>query len=174
MRVTVALFVVVLVARTCLGGDTARPPSPYYDFGACPFECCVYRSWVAVKATPVHTSRDPRSPIAFRLARGERVRALTGVVVTTSAGEAVTLREVTIAGRRVRPGERVYVLTNLGEGYNKVWYRGRMGEAQIDDDTLYRVERRPESTWWVKVRNRRGKVGWSNQADDFGDNDSCG
>jgi hypothetical protein len=59
---------------------------PYEDPGACPFEGCVYREWIARRVTPVFKDRDRSSSILFELRRGDKVQAITGIVVTQKPG----------------------------------------------------------------------------------------
>jgi hypothetical protein len=63
-----------------------EPPVPYEDIGACPFECCVYREWIANAAVTVLRERRMGSEAAFTLNKGDRVQAITGVVVTRQPG----------------------------------------------------------------------------------------
>src|SRR5437773_1794841 len=44
-RVVIAWCTVGFAAGLVLAGD--EPELPYYDWGACPFECCTYREWIA-------------------------------------------------------------------------------------------------------------------------------
>jgi hypothetical protein len=62
-----------------------KPPMPFYDWGACPFEGCTYRKWKATAPVVVWTSRDHRQ-VAFTIKSDEWVQGLTGVVVTTKPG----------------------------------------------------------------------------------------
>ena len=32
----------------------------------------------------------------------------------------------------------------------------------------------PVAVWWVKIRNRRGQVGWTKFPENFDNKDSCG
>jgi hypothetical protein len=176
-------------------------PVPYYEEGACPGECCVYRDWLAEKPIRVHRAMNLRSPVVFTVAAGERVDALTGTVVTTRAGVArVTAETAEIAYTREHPsprgvdqgtvrarrGEVLYLLTPRGEGFYTAWFRGRL-LGDVEAVTLSRhgtdgqyveqggIERDPVIVWWAKIRNARGQVGWTNQAsEDFGHQDSCG
>ena len=45
--------------------------------------------------------------------------------------------------------------------------------TELDPD-LFKVIREPKSVWWVKVRNRQGKIGWSREPENFGNIDQCG
>src|SRR5690348_4997611 len=75
------------------------PPSgltfPHEDAGACPFECCRYGRWTATSSVAIRRARVAGAPIAFRVAAGETVDALTGVVVTTQPGRGRVLKALT-------------------------------------------------------------------------------
>src|SRR5437868_5534785 len=75
-KLTVVRLIPILVFA--LGAWAAdRPPSPFIDRGACPFECCLYRQWRALR--PVVVVDRPRGNRAVgRLREGEWVSALTG------------------------------------------------------------------------------------------------
>ncbi len=147
---------------------------PYVDNGACPFECCTYRNWTVDKATDVRTAMRDGASIAFKLRKGEKVRGLTGAVITTQAGEVRVLKRTQIGNRMANPGDTLYILTYEGEGYSKVWYRGRISSEETYDRAVFREIRQPKSVWWVKVRNSKGKIGWSRQPENFGNKDECG
>jgi hypothetical protein len=166
------------------------PPSRYEDFGACPFECCTYRRWSVSAETLLYKSRSANSPVAFRVRKGEHVVGLTGVVITLKPGKALVKKATTLGliGERqvrVKAGDILYLLHYEGEGVYKFWFRGRIYEAQMpfapdlikstDDPAQAYLQQlsEPETVWWVKVKNRRGQVGWSKQDDHFGDMDSC-
>jgi hypothetical protein len=176
------------------------PPLPYSASGVCPGECCMYREWVADKAIRVHRLRSARAPIVFTVAEGERVEALTGTVVTTRAGMVrVTADVVDVEYYRQLPpprhsdrgtvharrGEVFYLLTPKGEGFYTAWFRGRLlGDIEALPSSPFHADgralgegdgdREPVIVWWAKIRNLRGQVGWTSEADQFGNQDSCG
>ena len=165
-------------------------PMPFESPGACPFECCTYRSWSVQADTDILSDRTDGAPVAFRVRRGQRVVGITGVVVVSKPGAAVVRRTARLGeGRKavtLKPGNRVLVLHPLGEGYWKLWVAGRHVEEQIADvdDGCENADREPvacdvqitkhpEFVWWAKVR-RGGLVGWTRDLDHFGDIDACG
>jgi hypothetical protein len=199
LRMTRLVAVVMAVTAVSAAPVAAQrlPPLPYYEKGACPGECCVYRDWVAEKPVRAHRDMSRRSPLVFTVAKGERVDALTGTVVTTRAGIArVTAESAVIAHTntrtteqstvRARRGDALYLLTPHGEGFYTAWFRGRLlGDVEAvllpapaaDGSGIQQgdVEREPVIVWWAKIRNARGQIGWTNQAlEDFGHQDSCG
>ena len=88
------------------------------------------------------------------------------------------------------PGDEVLLLNYLGEGFWKYWLRGRIDEEFIPDPencrraadrspTMFRqcavqVDERPETEWWVLVRNRAGQESWTRETTHFGNMDACG
>lgn len=79
----------------------ARTPPIPFEGHAYPFECCVYRTWIVNKATAVR-SKIGSSFAAFNVKRGEKVSAVTGIVITTQYGTMKTLRATTVDGVRVK------------------------------------------------------------------------
>lgn len=187
-----ALLIAILIPFTALA--QTRPPLPYEDVGACPFECCTYREWVAQKRTAIHQSRNPNSPVLFTVAAGQRIQAVTGVVVTTKAGEISIKKPIVLSAYsrnddkpkpiQARPGDILYLLTYQGEGSYFVWFKGEnfsidvaevihQNEESVPPGTSINIPR-PTSSWWVKMKNRQGQIGWTNQPENFGNKDACG
>jgi hypothetical protein len=185
-------------AATALSAQTANtagtrsdlPPVPFEDSGACPFEGCVYREWVATDAVQVRTARRTSARLAFRLRPGEKVDAVAGVVITIRAGR-IQFRKaqdiLTDAGPiHVSVGETLHLLTYQGEGFTKAWFRGRVyGDIDISDyiggycerqpdGCAGRLLNRPQSVWWIQIRNSRGQVGWTSEPDKFDGKDALG
>jgi len=167
------------------------PPRNYEGHGACPFECCTYRDWSVGADTVLYKSRAKNAPSVFRVKKGERVTGLTGVVVTLEPGRAVANADMSVGDGsrkvRVRRGDVLYLLHSVGEGFFKTWFRGRFYEVQPEGAAEHaarpegiarrpylRLLNAPRTVWWVKVRNKRGQVGWSRQPEHFGDMDACG
>lgn len=166
------------------------PPVPYEDFGACPFEGCVYRTWTANRAVVVRTQRRSEASVAFRLAKGARVQALTGVVVTHKAGRVEFPKPVELGTElgplRIQPGETLYLLTYQGEGYTKAWFRGRVYD-NLDGSSFFngacetfpercvgKIVERPTRIWWVQVQDARKRVGWTSEPTAFDGRDALG
>jgi len=59
--------------------DELKPPSIYVDKGACPFECCTYREWVARTDLTLLDSPDGKKAVA-QIKKGEKVLAMTGEI----------------------------------------------------------------------------------------------
>jgi hypothetical protein len=187
-RIAAAL---TLVCGAIANSQTAQgPPVPYEDPGACPFEGCVYREWQANAPVDIHAERRIDSAVIASIAKGERVQALTGVVVTIKAGriQSDTRQELVAEGGPLvlMPGQTLYLLTYLGEGHSKAWFNQRLykwvdastalnGACQFVPERCkgWTVER-PQSQWWVQIKTASGKVGWTLDAGKFDNTDRYG
>jgi hypothetical protein len=171
-----------LLLVTSVYAQDPRPPANYADNGACPFECCTYRRWSVTRDTVLYQQRSEKSAVAFRVRKGDHVTGVTGVVITLKPGKAIVRRATTIGeGRRqvkLKQGDVLYLLHYMGEGFFKIWFRGKIYENEMPDlgdaKSKIQVLNQPDTVWWMKVKNSRNQVGWSKQNDNFGDIDACG
>jgi hypothetical protein len=184
------IFPSLLLVTSAYSGQAPRPPANYRDNGACPFECCTYRRWSVDTDTVIYKDQSEKSGVAFRLRKGEHVVGLTGVVITLKPGKAIVRRATTIGQARkirVKPGDVLYLLHYMGEGFYKIWFNGRIYENEMPTapdeigkpsagrkQESIEVQSEPDNVWWVKVKNRRNQIGWSKQTDNFGNMDACG
>ena len=192
-KIQMSKFAIFILTCCCvLNGVTAystqnfwqSPPRYYEDYGACPFECCTYRRWIVKSDTIFYKQRSTSSPVVFSAKKGDPVTGLTGVVITLKPGEVRIKKATTLGeGRRkvsVKAGDVLYVLRYEGEGIYKFWFHGRIyadhmpsSPNDIGDEHMQMLSE-PQTVWWVKVKNRRGQIGWSKQADHFDNMDACG
>lgn len=159
------------------------PPVPFEDAGACPFEGCVYREWTAKAAVIVRAERRRDAPVSFNVQAGEKVTALTGVVVTLKPGRVEFRQPKTLNSStkpiHIEPGQTLYLLTYLGEGFTKAWFNGAL-YPEVDaseflnalcdfqpDRCAGRVVERSQTEWWVHLRTRSGRLGWTNEPEKF-------
>ncbi len=144
-----------------------NPPEVYVDPGACPFECCVYREWGVLQDVELVDSPGGLKVVGEALA-GEKVQAITGEVHTIPL-EFTLPEDFELSDRYdLQPGDRVFLLTYIGEGYWKLWHEGKVvSGVEIDDPP------RPESRWWVRVRTAAGVTGWTLSGGNFDDRDAC-
>jgi hypothetical protein len=170
-KLFVTLFLIITSAAHA--GDY---PVFYVDKGACPFECCTYREWDTIKTATLYTKPNASSPVVGRAEKGITVKAKTGEVHTIP-GKLIVRHDVPT----FKKGEILWVYTYLGEGYFKIWHQGKFINDQIDfnyrsptpDDWGY-FETEPKSVWWVKIRTPTGLEGWTNQPENFSNQDACG
>jgi hypothetical protein len=174
------LIVVVLAAADTL--QSTPPRAPHEAWGACPFECCTYGNWTATARVSIRRDRRANAPVVFQVASGERVAAVTGVVIASRLGTARAKADGTIfeSGVPVKKGT-VTVLHYVGEGHWQIWINGITDTWEIDESTeapfsyqTLRMVSPPKTTWWVQIRNGKGQVGWTTRVDDFTGKDRCG
>lgn len=169
-------IIAALILPVASFAQTEDYPRLFVDKGACPFECCTYREWDALEKTQLFSEPKSNSHIVGYVEKGAKVLALTGEV-HTKPGKLIVRRDVTL----FKHGDILWVYTYLGEGYFKIWNKGRFIEDQVDfnwnnpsaDDWGY-FEYLPDSTWWVKIKLPDGLEGWTNQPEHFSNKDACG
>jgi hypothetical protein len=144
----------------------AKPSDPFISRNVCPFECCVYRDWVAQADVKVYDK--PNGSVILTLHKDEHVTGLTGEVHAHPVRFVFPRRD---REHKVPAGGVVYVLHDLGEGFSRVWYRGTLLDVEIPD-----YDGPPlDYTWWAKIKTRSGRIGWVNMnASEFGNVDQCG
>ncbi len=178
------------LAGTAWAGEAVAPAS-YVDEGACPFECCTYGEWGVEQDVALRASPDTEAAVVGSAAKGTKVQALTGQVVTSRPGMLQVLKDFDSidSNEHYSAGEIVPVYTQLGEGYFRLWHHGAMRDEQaafllhgkggfigcVDDGTCWgqRIVL-PESTWWIQIRTPGGLTGWTRQGEDFSGQDACG
>jgi hypothetical protein len=159
------------------------PPVPYEDAGACPGEGCVYREreWTALTAVAVRRDRTPGSPVLFNLRKGEKAKAVTGVVITTRPGRVQFREPVDLifydhsqrsaAFLHVDPSQTLYLLTYRGEGTTLTWLDGRFYD-DVDGSTAFftdncnndanrctgKIVEEAQAVWWVQLKRARRSV----------------
>jgi hypothetical protein len=184
------VFTLACLALGSCGRTTqqAGPPIPFDEDGACPFQCCTYREWTVDWDTDLHTDRRDDAPVGFHVALNDTVTAITGVVTTTKVGRATAKRQVTVGTNHVvvPAGQPLYLLRNVGGGDWKIWVNGVFDQQYIpsqgyctadkesSDECALTIVQQPENVWWAKVRDARGREGWTREVDHFGNIDACG
>lgn len=180
----------LLSAATSFGASSRRPPASFSDAGACPFECCTYREWTVQKDTPLRAKPNDAARRIGTARKGTKVQGVTGVVIVTKPGRIEVLKSHTgESGHAYKPGDTVWVYTERGEGFFRVWHDGEMYDEEaafmyqgkggfdrcVDEGSCWgRRKSFPSSVWWVKVRTAGGTVGWSRTPENFGNVDACG
>ncbi len=163
-------------------GFAAGPKLPYSDPGACPFECCQYAEWTATTRQKAYTKPSAAASQAFTVRAGEKVQALTGVVITRKTGLVVVRRQTTFRDVTVPAGARLYVLHLMGEGDALFWYKGAAHTGELYASSVHKgnshhpwdVLSVPQTQWWVKVMTRKGAFGWILNQGNFRGMDACG
>ena len=171
----VRVFLVAWITGLAATGGAAEPPELFVDEGACPFECCRYGEWKASRAISLVAAPNARDQVVAEVKPGEKVQALTGEVHTVPGKARVQKDESTF-----RKGDEIWIYTYLGEGEFKVWHDGGFtlalfdsGFSHLEDGDWYTIERKPESTWWVRIQTPSGAVGFTDDPWSFGGKDGC-
>lgn len=186
----VTACVALLIAGSALVSATQDPlpqgPTlPFEAVGACPFEGCVYREWTAQASVVVRTERRAGAPASYQVQPGEKVTALTGVVVILRAGRvqfrAARRLQASPEPIHIEPGQTLYLLNYLGEGFTNAWFNGRL-YTDVDTAEFYNfacdvqpnrcagtIIEPARTEWWVQVRNHLGRVGWTDEPEKFSD-----
>ena len=161
---------------------TSGPKLPFPDPGACPFECCHYGEWTARSVQRARVTSRAGADTAFAVRPGEKVQAVTGVVITRRAGIVIVRKQRIFDNIVVPTGARLFVLHMQGEGYFLFWYKGATHSDALYAETVHKgtvsfpwdVLSVPQTEWWVKVKNRHGVAGWILNPRDFRGMDACG
>jgi hypothetical protein len=148
-----------------------RPELPYFDWNACPFEGCTYRQWTARAAVPLYDTWKNKRRQITQLAVGDKVVAVTGVVITFRPGLIRMDRDLPETG--LKRGDTILTYTYRGEGFSAVWFKGQYHSAFEISFTTW-----PDGTgcggtrcaatyvdlgekaWWAKVKLKSGRTGW--------------
>ena len=167
---------------------------PLVQVGACPFECCTYRSWTADSIIEVYAWERADRPrqVAFTLETGDDFEAVTGNVHVLEPAVLTVVapyEQGLYSGDTLRmvPGDTAFVLDYLGEGFFNVWLNGRALEVEAfwsapgtmtGDSTVMpgRSDRDfPVTEWWVQVRTATDEEGWVHVTPDtrFHGADAC-
>lgn len=176
--------------------DTGRPASadlapnePYFDWGACPFEGCIYRRWTALRDVVTRADRSRESAPTAIIGKGQSVVAVTGVVITTRVGKLRATSDLELGSGRphvtVRKGDIIYVLSYLGESAYRFWYRGQTyadhqyleptGDAErLIVHGAVELIQPPLWNWWSWVEKDDGTGGWVQGHDGFDGSDQYG
>ncbi len=162
----------------------AAPPKFYIDKGACPFECCTYRIWKVRKTTIAYARPDTNSPRIGWFKAGTKVVAITGEVHTVSSRFVVKKPY-----QRYKPGDVLWVYTYLGEGVFKVWFDGKMYKESLifnpgggslgkrceaSNYCWGELDRELKMKWWIKIKSKEDRIGWTNRGENFSGADACG
>jgi len=163
--VLIFLFCAVCLSACASGAASEKPPSPFVDAGACPFECCTYRQWT-VRDRVELVDRPNGTRVVGTLRKGDAVQGLTGQVISTPV-EAKA--EQDIPATPIKSGDTFYILHYHGEGFWAVWLRGNI--LQVEEP--YLKPPWPKAEWWVQVKSGDGVTGWTLSEKHFLHQDAC-
>jgi hypothetical protein len=153
MRSIACAALIFLAAGVVQGERSTSPPDPYISKGACPFECCTYREWIANRDLTVMDKPNGK-PMA-QLRKHEHVSANTGEIETHPLRFQIRQKGPDKEAVSIPVGSTVYLLHPVGEGFWLVWFRGKV----IEMDPVY-VGPGPRYQWWARIKIQSGQVGW--------------
>jgi hypothetical protein len=160
-----------LAAGASLLRGAAPPSLPFYDWNACPAEGCVYRQWTARKPVAAYDTYNPSRHQVATLKVGERVTALTGVVITYKPGVIRIDRDFPSHG--LKTGDTILTYAYRGEGESAVWLKGEYHSdfdisfvtnpdgSGCQSTSCFGTHLEPgERAWWAKVKLSSGRIAW--------------
>jgi hypothetical protein len=164
-------FVVAFAFATLTGDALSEMPSVFVDAGACPGEGCGYCALYAAKVDlPVFDKPSTSAKRVGEMHAGDTFISKTGEVHTIP-----TRFEVHKGSGPFKPGDDVYAVTYLGEGYFRVFHNGELVRADLGfspwgggagktcDKPKYcfgQLSKELEFTWWIFVLSETGLEGW--------------
>lgn len=177
------VFFFVLIGLNTVSAKVSEPPKVFIDKGACPFECCTYRDWSARKDITL-VDKPNGSKTVGTIKKDEVIKAVTGEVHVIP-----TPMEIVFKHRKFKVGDKAYLLTYEGEGFHRVWFNGKITSEEIffpfgdsetskscptpSDECWGRVTGQHKGTWWIQIKMKNGKLGWTKESDQFDNQDSC-
>jgi hypothetical protein len=148
-----------------------EPVLPLFDWGACPYETCMYREWTVHKGITVYDTWKPERREIAKLSSGDKVTGVTGVVITYRPGTVRMDRD--FPEQNLKRGEIILTYAYRGEGFSAVWLQGRfyhefdISFAKWPDGTgcggahcAATYVDLGEKQWWAEVRLKSGEIGW--------------
>jgi len=135
----------------------------------CPGESCDYRHpWRALKEIPLFATRVDAGvdDAVYTLGPRETVTPLGGVWTVTRPGVVEITAPATVAGEELNSGDLIYTLMDLGEGWSRGYFKGRL--VDFDLLTLSGPKRARklsdyEIVWWAQLATSIGVTGWTNE-----------
>lgn len=152
-------FALALAAVGAFVATTRPPASALVYRNDCPHEPpCAESVWVANQRLTTYGRLDDRSRRSFTIAKGQRIRFDSGVIVVDRPGRIVAKK----ADGRYGVGDTIYVLGYEGEGEYRGWHRDSALSLDFpfDDTVRFEVIEQTRFTWWAAIRDKSSRRGW--------------
>lgn len=142
----------------------------FIDRGACPGERCSYCDlYVADTDIVVYKSPSYGGEKIGEIRAGDAFIAKTGEVHTVPGRFTIFRKH-----KEFKPGDEVYVLTYLGEGFFRVRHNGELKEAKLGfsiwgpydgvcdngNECWGGLGEPLKSTWWLNIKSEEEVQGW--------------
>jgi hypothetical protein len=156
-----AVPLVLFLGATAFAQDD-KPKVPFIQHDYCPFECCQYGTWTTESPLIAYKEEANDSVIAFRIKPGQSFTAIRGNVHILEPGFVVL--DKTFNG--FTKGDKVYLLSYLGEGAYDLWYKGKLLDVNADLvklDAFWQnvtLKAKPLYVWCVLIKRSDGQQGW--------------
>ena len=160
-------------------GKKGRLPSlPFLLLDSCIGEKCggYHDDWLAKKSVIVYKKRDISSSVAFKLLKNEQFEVVKQLIEIQKYGKTKILASSTQPD--LKRGETIYEIVEQSEGYSLYWHKNMFFSHTFDwyndfsaKDSGSEVSKHakrlsyPGSIEWVKIKNKKNQVGWTNDID---------
>lgn len=181
----VVLFLIYLSINTALAAEVTKiedgqkgklPPLPLQLWGSCVGEKCggYHNDWHAISRVNVYKKRDLKSSIAFSLKKGESFGVTNQMVEVHQFGRIRVLNSAVCPP--YKNGDLIYKIVDESEGFSLYWFRNTFRSCNFDNvektspefnETAEKIISEPHYIEWVKVKNKKGAVGWSPDLDNL-------
>ena len=109
---------------------------PYRVEPACPGEGCSYGTWVACDSVPLYRAAGELSPTGLYLSPEQQFGVTSGAVIVDAPTVVVVSRPTrqvpfSVDALTFDPGDTLYVLDYLGEGFFNAWYADSILEVEV-------------------------------------------
>lgn len=131
-------------------GSCKKPPELYIDKDVCPGEGCQYGEWKTSEPIVILEKPIGKREIG-EIKAGESFLAITGNVYVRPLEKIASVSTELTDSIFIEPGQKYYLLSNIGEGISKIWVNGQIFEYE---------DYNPDQQWWVKIKTKNGKKGW--------------
>ena len=158
------------VGQRSITPENYPPPPDFQIRDRCAGEGCGYqRPWLALKQVPLFaTWGKPNAERVYTIAERETVTALSGVWITRKPAVREVQESISIGGVELQPGDLIYILMNLGEGFVRGFFHGKLADFSLDAPNNRPVTRTLRDNYdfvlWVQMKTSTGTVGWTNDA----------
>jgi hypothetical protein len=148
---------------------------PYIEKNTCPFEYCKFGTWISESIIPVYKNEGSTDEIISTILPNDTLFAITGNLYLEKIGFVVVIDTFKYADIFFLPGDTLYPICELWEGYWDVVYKGKiykevfgfwLSEDYLDEnpDFKYSYEglmiKKPIFSWWVNVNTKNIEDGW--------------
>lgn len=150
-----AVILIGLFMISAFAGTPQRPPKKMIIKNQCPFECCRYGTWTALKSVDLFDKPDGKKVIA-QLRPGEKVLAVAGEMYVTPVKVKIGHSFDDLEENGIHVGDTIYLLHYTDEAYIRVWFQGKLIDLLPRQKGPY-----PQVVWWVNIKTHHGVEGWT-------------